>query len=103
MAISPEKLAELDYEAAQAEKRNRLGERLQVWSLLFALVSGFGLASVQSGNISYVVMLYPLLACCIARAVGHSEAVLDQLKAYLLKIEQDSSYVGYEKYNKSNK
>lgn len=101
--MTPERFSEMDYEGAQAEKRNRLGERLQVWSLLFALVTGFGLVSAQSGNVSYVVLLYPMIACCLARAVGHSEAVLDQVKAYLLDVEEKRGYSGYEKYNESHK
>jgi fatty acid desaturase len=98
--MTPEKLAELDYEAAQAEKRDKLNTRLQVWSLLIALVGGFGLASVQAGSVSSVVALFPLLGACVARYAGHSESVLDQVKAYLLQIEQESGYCGYESYNR---
>jgi hypothetical protein len=101
--MAPDKLAELDYEAAQSEKRDRLNGRLQTWSLLVALVGGFGLASLQSGTVSYVIALFPLLASCVARNTGHSEAVLDELKAYLLRVEQESGYGGYEVYNRSYK
>lgn len=101
--MSPEKLTELDYEAVEAEKRDRLNARLQVWSLLIALVGGFGLASLQSGNVSYVITLFPLLAACIARYAGHSETVLDQIKTYLHQVEQLSGFTGYESYNHSCK
>jgi hypothetical protein len=61
-------LAALDYETAQAEKRDKLNARLQVWSLFVALVGGFGLASLQSGSASYVVALFPLQAALIGRS-----------------------------------
>jgi hypothetical protein len=98
-----DKIAELDYEATLAEKRDKLNSRLQVWSLLVALVGGFGLASLQSGNVSYVVALYPLLAMCIARYAAHSEMVLDRLKAYQFQLEKESGYRGYETFNQSCK
>jgi elongation factor P--beta-lysine ligase len=74
---------------------------LQVWQLFVALVGGFGLASLQSGSISYVVCLYPLLAACVARYAAHSEMVLDRLKAYLLSVEKTNGYCGYETFNRA--
>lgn len=97
MSEEDKSLFQLDYEAVQAEKRDRINARLQVWSLLVALIGGFGLASLQSGNVSYVVALYPLIAACVARYTGHSEMVIDQIKAYLLSVGSD-----YEQYNKSH-
>jgi hypothetical protein len=94
-----ENIAELDYEAAQAEKRDKLNSRLQIWSLFVALVGGFGLASLQTGSVSYVVALFPFLAACIARYAGHSELVLDQVKRYLYRVEEASNYSGYEHFN----
>ncbi|PZW23900.1 hypothetical protein EI42_04823 [Thermosporothrix hazakensis] len=91
-----ERLAEMDYEAAQSEKRDKLNGRLQVWSLLIALVGAFGLASVQSGSIAYIVGVLPLLVACLARYVRHSEAVLDQVKEYLFQKELELKYTGYE-------
>lgn len=93
----------LEYSALQQEKRDKLNARLQIWSLLLALISGFGIASLQTGAISYVVALYPLLALCVARYAAHSEAVLDQVKAYLLEQEQQLDYQGYEHFNKQHK
>ncbi len=84
--MASEKLAELEYESLQQEKRDKLNARLQVWSLLVALVGAAGVASVQSGTLAYVVLLYPLLAACVARYAGHSESVLNQVKAYLLEV-----------------
>jgi hypothetical protein len=101
--LTPEQLAELDYEACQQEKRDKLNSRLQVWQLLIGLVGAFGLASIQAGGVAYVVCLYPLLAACVARYAGHSEGVLGQLKAYLLKVECSSDYSGYETFNKASK
>jgi hypothetical protein len=103
MKLTPEKLAEMDYEAAQAEKRDKLNSRLQVWSLLVGLIGAFGLASIQSGLIPYVVALFPLLAACLARYVGHSEKVLDQVKAYLYAREEETGIAGYEHWNKARK
>jgi hypothetical protein len=96
-------LGKLEYEALQQEKRDKLNARLQIWSLLLALISGFGIASVQDGAISYVVALYPLLAFCVVQYTAHSEAVLDQVKAYLLAVEQQLHYQGYEHFNKQHK
>jgi len=101
--ITAEHYASKDLDAVLAEKRDKLNARLQIWSLLLALISGFGIASVQQGNVSYVVVLYPLLAACLAQFAGHSESVLDQIKAYLLQVEARSEYQGYETYNKTNK
>src|ERR1700737_8388 len=100
--ITPEKLAELEFEALQQEKRDKLNARFQVWSLLVGLVSASGVASVQSGAIAYVVLLYPLLAACVARFAAHSESVLNQVKAYLTEFEKRAGYSGYEHYNKSS-
>lgn len=98
--MDAKKLAELEYEACQAEKRDRMNARLQVWSLLIGLIGAFGLASIQSGAIGYVVVLYPLVAACVARFAGHSENVLNQVKVYLLEVERRSEYSGYESFNK---
>jgi hypothetical protein len=100
--IAPEKLAEMEFEALQQEKRDKLNSRLQVWSLLVGLVGASGVASVQGGAIAYVVLLYPLVAACVARYAGHSESVLNQVKAYLIEFEKRAGYSGYEQYNKSS-
>ena|SRR5436305_10217124 len=101
--MTPEELANKNYDAVLAEKRDKLNSRLQIWSLLLALISGFGVASVQEGNTSLVVALYPLLAACLAHFAAHSEAILDQIKAYLLQLEQEAGINGYETHNKQNK
>src|SRR5258708_5695547 len=100
--MTSERLAELEYEALQQEKRDKLNARLQVWSLLVGLVGASGVASVQNGAIAYVVLLYPLLAACVARYAGHSESVLNQVKAYLLQVEKRAGYEGYEHFNKTS-
>ncbi len=100
--MKPEQLAELEYEALQQEKRDKLNARLQVWSLLVGLVGASGVAGVQSGSVAYVVVLYPLLAACVARYAAHSESVLSQVKTYLLQVEQNAGYSGYEHFNKSS-
>jgi hypothetical protein len=100
--IDSSRMAEMEFEALQQEKRDKLNNRLQVWSLLVGLVGASGVASVQSGAVAYVVLLYPLVAACVARYAGHSESVLNQVKAYLLELEKRAGYVGYEQFNKSN-
>ncbi len=97
-----QKLAELEYEALQAEKRDKLNGRVQIWSLFFGLVSGAGLVSVQAGTVSSLIALYPFLAMCLARYTGHSERVLDQLKGRLLAIERARGFMGYEEVNRGN-
>jgi hypothetical protein len=92
-------LEQVELSGLQQEKRDRMNARWQVWSLLFALVSGFGLASVQGGDIPYLVALYPLIAMCIARFTAHSETVLDQIKAYLREVEKKHNFAGYEQFN----
>jgi len=98
--MDQQRLSELEYEALQAEKRDKLNARLQLWSLFFGLVSGAGLVSVQTGAISSLIALYPFLAMCLAKYAAHSERVLDQVKARLLAVEQTCSIVGYEQVNK---
>lgn len=97
-----ETLAEKELSSVLEEKQHRLNARLQIWQLLIALTTGFGIASVQAGNISYVIILYPFLAMCVARYAGHSEHVLDRIKFYLLSIEKDNNFEGYETFNKNH-
>lgn len=94
-------LPELEYEALQAEKRDKMNSRLQIWSLFFGLVGAAGFASVQAGSLGSLVALYPLLAACLARYSGHSERVLDQVKRRISAIEIANGYSGYEQENKA--
>jgi hypothetical protein len=55
-------IEEKEFEALQAEKRDRMNSRWQVWSILVGLAGAFGLASLQSGYTGYVVALFPILA-----------------------------------------
>src|SRR6266571_1906279 len=103
MILSPERLAELEFEACQQEKRDRINARLQVWSVLIGLVGAFVLAALQGGNVPYVVGVYPMLAAYVGRFASHSEAVLDQIKAYLFLMEERSEYEGYEHFNHTSK
>ena len=98
-----ENIAELEFEALESEKRDRMNSRLQVWGLLISLSGGLALAGLQSGTTGYAVALFPLLAACLARFTGHSEGILDKIKKYLLKIENDNHYSGYESFNAANK
>lgn len=94
-------LPEIEYEALQAEKRDKMNARWQVWSILVGLIGAFGLVSLQNGATGYVVVLYPIIAACLTRFSTHSESVLDQVKAYLLAFEKKQGYQGYEHYNRA--
>jgi len=76
-------LAMLEYEALRTEERDRINARLQIWAIFVSLSSIFGVVSLQSGMIAYVVALFPLLCLCLAFHVGHSEEVLRQIRKYL--------------------
>ena len=101
MSTFQDELALKEYEALQAEKRERMQTRPQIWSLLLGLIGAFGLASIQSGPIGLVIGLYPFLAAAIARTSGHNEAIIAKLKWYLLLFEQTHHYHGYEQYNQA--
>ena len=92
---------EMEYEALQAEKRDKMNARWQVWSILVGLTGAFGLASLQTGATGYVIALYPVIVACLARFSAHSESVLDQIKRYLLEVENRQSHEGYEHFNRS--
>lgn len=96
-----EDLAKLEYESLRAEERDRMNGRLQVWTIFLSLVGAFGLVSVQSGAVAYVAALFPLLACCLARHVRHSEDALRIIRKYLYKLEKDADYPGYEHFTRT--
>jgi hypothetical protein len=98
--MQSEDIAKLEYEALQAEGRDRMNARLQVWTIFLSLVLAFGLAGVQSGPAAYVAGLFPVLACCLARHVRHSEDALRQVRKYLYQVEKAASYEGYEHYSR---
>jgi hypothetical protein len=95
-----EDLAKLEYEVLRAEERDRMNARLQVWTIFLSLVGAFGLVSVQSGTVAYVAALFPLLACCLARHVRHSEDALRVIRKYLYQIEKRADYEGYEHFTR---
>src|SRR5690242_3776557 len=87
-----------EYEALQAEKKDRITQtRLVIWSLFFASLTGFVVAGLQSSLVAYAIAFYPLIAACLARLAGHNEAIINRLKTYLLNFE-DWHAVGYEHY-----
>jgi hypothetical protein len=96
-----EDLAKLEYEALRAEERDRMNARLQVWTIFLSLVGAFGFVSAQAGTVAYVASLFPLLACCLARHVRHSEDALRQVRKYLYEIEKRHEYEGYEHLTRS--
>lgn len=91
-------LAMLEYEALRTEERDRINARLQVWAIFVSLSSIFGVVSLQSGMIGYVVALFPLLCLCLAFHVRHSEEVLHQIRKYLYSVEKRYTYEGYEHF-----
>lgn len=97
--MKAEEIETCELEALYSEKRDKLNARLPVWSLLIGLFSLFGYAGIQPGIAGYVVLLYPLLASCVARFAGHSERILDRIKRCIYQIEERSGYHGYEHTN----
>jgi hypothetical protein len=91
-------LAMLEYEALRTEERDRINARLQIWAIFVSLSSIFGVVSLQSGMIGYVVALFPLLCLCLAFHVRHSEEVLRQIRKYLYSVEKHYKYEGYEHF-----
>jgi hypothetical protein len=91
-------LAMLEYEALRTEERDRINARLQVWAIFVSLSSIFGVVSLQSGIIAYVVALFPLLCLCLAFHIRHSEEVLHQIRKYLYSVEKRHEYEGYEHF-----
>lgn len=91
-------LAMLEYEALRTEERDRINARLQVWAIFVSLSSIFGVVSLQSGIIAYVVALFPLLCLGLAFHVRHSEEVLHQIRKYLYSVEKHYKYEGYEHF-----
>jgi hypothetical protein len=96
-------LAMLEYEALRTEERDRINARLQVWAIFVSLSSIFGVVSLQSGIIAYVVALFPLLCLCLAFHVRHSEEVLHQIRRYLYSVEEHYEYKGYEHFVREQK
>lgn len=91
-------LAMLEYEALRTEERDRINARLQIWAIFVSLSSIFGVVSLQSGMIGYVVALFPLLCLSLAFHVRHSEEVLRQIRKYLYSVEKRYTYEGYEHF-----
>lgn len=98
--MSVEQIKGLEYEALQAEKRDIIGRRIQIWNIFFGLVGATGFAGFQGGNISLLLVLYPFLAFCLARYTAHSNRVLKQVKQRLFDLEEESDYEGYEHLNR---
>lgn len=96
--LQVEDLAKLEYEALRTEERDRINGRLQVWGIFVSLTSAFGVVSLQSGLIAYIVALFPLLCLCLAFHVRHSEDVLHQIRKYLYAVEKHYAHKGYEHF-----
>jgi hypothetical protein len=96
--VQTDELAVLEYEALRTEERDRINARLQIWAIFVSLTSIFGVVSLQSGVIAYVIALFPLLCLCLAFHVKHSEEVLHQIRKYLYDVELRHDYQGYEHF-----
>jgi hypothetical protein len=96
--VQADDLAMLEYEALRTEERDRINARLQIWAIFVSLTSIFGVVSLQTGIIAYVVALFPLLCLCLAFHVRHSEDVLHQIRKYLYAVEVRHDYQGYEHF-----
>jgi hypothetical protein len=83
-----EELAVKEYEMLQCEKNARIQSRLQIWSVLLALIGAFFIAGLQSGSISWAILIYPVAGAFLAQFAGHNEIIIDRLKAYLYQFEE---------------
>jgi hypothetical protein len=99
--IGTNELAIKEYEKLQDEKNGRIQARLQIWSVFLALVGAFFIAGLQSGSISWSILIYPVAAAFLAQFAGHNETIIDRIKAYLHQFEEVHNYQGYEHYNSS--
>jgi hypothetical protein len=94
-----EDLAVKEYEMLQMEKNARIQSRLQIWSVLLALIGAFFIAGLQSGQAGYAILIYPVAGAFLAQFAGHNEMIIDRLKSYLYQFEEIHTYQGYEHYN----
>jgi hypothetical protein len=98
--MTADEFAQMEYEGCRAEERDRMNARLQFWQLYFGLVSvfcvAFGVAGLQIGP--YLLSVLPVFLAFLARYIGHSEAVLKQIRKYLHELEKRAEYAGYEDY-----
>jgi hypothetical protein len=97
--MKQEEFEKLELEKLYGELRDKMNTRLPTWSLLITLFGAFSYASVQPGIAGYIVLCYPLLACCVARFVGHSENAVDKIKCRIYEMEHKSDYMGFERSN----
>lgn len=98
--IATDEIAKMQYEDLRQEERDRMNARLQFWQLYYGLVSvfcvAFGVAGLRIG--AYLLAMLPVLLAFLARYIGHSEAVLKQIRKYLYSVEKQAEYDGYESY-----
>ena len=97
--MKEEDFEKLELEKTYGELRDKMNTRLPTWSLLITLFGAFSYAGTQQGLAGYVILCYPLLACCVARFVGHSENGVDKLKRHIFTMEHKSQYQGFERSN----
>jgi hypothetical protein len=96
----PGELAIAEYNGLRTEERDRINARLQIWGIFVSLVSIFGVVSLQSDLIAYIVALFPPLCLCLAYHVRHSEDVLYLMRKYLYAFEKHYKYRGYEHFGR---
>jgi hypothetical protein len=98
--MTADDFARMEYEDRRLEERDRMNARVQFWQLYFGLVSvfsvAFGFAGLHIGP--YVLAVLPVFLTFLARYIGHSEAVLKQIRKYLEDLEKRLGYTGYEAY-----
>jgi hypothetical protein len=100
MSLKPIDIDLTDRQALREEERARIGERIQVWTILLSMASIFGALALQSGAIAYLVGLYPLLVLCMSLHVNNSEQTLKMIRKYLYRQEQDAGHKAYEHFSR---
>jgi hypothetical protein len=94
--MTPEAFQQEEYNRLTTEERERMNNRLAVWTLFFTVIGAFGFISIQDGKSAYAVLAMPYLLLCLAQFVRHNEAALKQIRKYLRKLAEDNNYQGYE-------
>jgi hypothetical protein len=100
MTMTADELSQLEYADLRQEERDRMNARLQFWQLYFGLASvfsiAFGVAGLRVGP--YLLAVLPVFLAFLSRYIGHSEAVLKQIRKYLYGLEKRVGHEGYESY-----
>lgn len=69
-------------------ERDRINERLTIWSLFLTMTTIFGYIGAQSNDQALIVGLFPLLVSCLAQHIDASEITLKEKRDELYHQEE---------------